>query len=447
MTIYFNLKTSEIHLTHLDASLYVDDLDPKLLHGKTVLMRVDFNVPIEGDRVLNDKRIRAALPTIQYLKQHGAKIVLMSHKGRPKGFDPKESLQPAATALSNLLETPVSFSRHLSGDFLKNEVTQLNPGQILLLENLRYRSEEEENQSKFSKELAGIADLYVNDAFGTAHRAHTSTEGVTHFLPAMGGFLIRKEIENLSQVLTRPRAGFTAIVGGAKISDKFKILERLIDRVETIVIGGAMANTFLKAQGHEMGTSLVEGEQVIKRVKAFLQQAEQKGVKIILPVDFAVAATKDPRKLSAEHPRKTVSADAVSFNEMALDIGEVSIQNIEEIIQNSTTVLWNGPMGYSEHLSFEAGTLRVAQAIAAQKARSDFMSVVGGGDSVTAIENAGIPEDAFTWVSTGGGASLEFLEGKTLPGIQALLKKGIFYRYLQFAFTWLLSTRYWYLLR
>lgn len=378
---------------------------------KRVLVRVDFNVPLtEAGQVSDDTRIVAALPTIHYLVENQAKVILMSHLGRPKGkVDLKYSLQPVATRLSELLGRPVAFAADCVGEVADAAVAQMSAGEVLLLENLRFHAEEEKNEAGFAKQLAALGDVYVNDAFGTAHRAHASTEGVTHYLqPAVCGFLLEKEIEFLGTALADPVRPFVAILGGAKVSDKIAVVRNLLGKVDSLLIGGGMANTFLAAQGKELGQSLVEKD-AIPLAQELLAQAVEQGVQIHLPLDAVVAPA-----LTAESAQ-TVSIDAVPQAEMVLDIGPATRQQFADVLADAKLIVWNGPMGVFERENFAAGTHALAEAVA----HSQAISIVGGGDSAAAIAQAGLT-DAITHVSTGGGASLEFLEGKELPGVAAL---------------------------
>lgn len=382
--------------------------------GKRVLVRVDFNVPLtEAGQVSDDTRIVAALPTIRHLTDNQAKVILMSHLGRPKGkVDPKYSLQPVATRLSELLGHPVAFASDCVGAKAEAAVAQMSAGEVLLLENLRFHAEEEKNEAGFAKQLAALGDIYVNDAFGTAHRAHASTEGVTHYLqPAVCGFLLEKEIKFLGTALADPERPFVAILGGAKVSDKIAVVRNLLGKVDSLLIGGGMANTFLAAQGKELGQSLVEKD-AIPLAEELLAQAAEQRVQIHLPLDAVVAPA-----LTAESGQ-TVPIDAVPQDEMVLDIGPATRQYFAAVLADAKLIVWNGPMGVFEREHFAAGTRALAEAVA----RSHAVSIVGGGDSAAAIAQAGLT-DAITHVSTGGGASMEFLEGKELPGVAALSER------------------------
>jgi len=395
--------------------LTVEDLD---LKGKHVLMRVDFNVPLESGKVANDKRIRAALPTIKYIINAGGKLILMSHLGRPKGKRvPELSLEPCATVLNALLGRKVEFVDDCIGKTVEDAVESLDEGDILLLENLRYYPGETENDPDFAAKLAQFGDVYVNDAFGTAHRAHASTEGVTHYISqCAAGYLMIKELDYLGGVLANPAKPFVAILGGAKISGKIDIISNLLPRVDNIIIGGGMAYTFLKAQGKEIGKSLLEADK-IDLAKELLVQG---GQKIILPVDCMVSDTFDfdARKVGA---LREVAADAIPADEFSLDIGPKSVEIFRSIISAAKTVLWNGPMGVFEIKDTAKGTFAIAHALAEATANG-ATTVIGGGDSASAIDQAGVA-DKVSHVSTGGGASLEFMEGKVLPGVAALTDK------------------------
>ena len=393
----------------------VKDLDVK---GKKVLVRVDFNVPLskeEKGKIADDARIKAAIPTIDYLSENGAKVVLMSHLGRPKGeANPEFALKPVADYLENVYGDQFKFipSPEVVDEKVKEEVNKLEDGQIALLENTRFRKEETKNGEDFAKELASLADLYVNDAFGTSHRAHASNVGVASILPSAVGFLIEKEIEVMGKDLEDPDHPFVSILGGAKVSDKIGVIENLITKVDTILIGGGMAYTFLKAQGIEIGKSLLEEDKMDLSLD-LIEKAKANGVEILLPVDVVIAD-----KIESGVDTEIVDINSIPEDKEALDIGPKTAELFAEKIKNAKTVVWNGPMGVFEIKEFSNGTNEVAKALA----DSDAVTIVGGGDSALAIEMAGLKEK-ITHVSTGGGASLEFLEGKDLPGISAIEDK------------------------
>jgi phosphoglycerate kinase len=390
--------------------LTVRDFDPQ---GKRVLMRVDFNVPIEDGRVRDDSRIRAALPTIAYLLEHGASIVLMSHLGRPKGkVSDSLRLRPVAQHLSELIKRPVPATGDAIGAGTVDAVKRLKPGEMLLLENLRFHAEEEANDPEFAAALASYGDIYVNDAFGTAHRAHASTVGVAEILPAYAGLLMEREIRNLSSLLEDPARPFAAVIGGAKVSDKIKVLESLLARVDKLVIGGGMANTFLAAQGYGVGKSLLERDRT-EDAERIMARAEERGVDLLLPTDVVVA--KEVTR-GAEH--KVVPVRKIPNSWSAVDVGPDSRAAFEAALADAQTVLWNGPLGVFEVPTFGDGTRSMARFLA-DRAQAGASVVVGGGDSVAAIEELGLASK-FTHISTGGGASLEFLEGRELPGIKVL---------------------------
>lgn len=377
--------------------------------GKHVLVRVDFNVPLSDGRISDDTRIRAALPTITWLIEHDAKVILASHLGRPKGkAHDVLRLAPVAEHLSALLRRPVKALPSISDASVLDAVDGMAHGDVILLENLRFDPGEEANDSEFAQQLAELADLYVNDAFGTSHRAHASTVGVANLIPAYLGLLMQREVEALSKLLDNPDRPFVAIIGGAKVSDKIEILEHLIARVDTILIGGGMANTFLKAQGFEVGTSLMEDDQ-LDTARTILGSAGSRSVEIILPTDVVVANSLDDER------SETVAVTNVPAGKAIFDIGAETATTFARRIADANTVLWNGPLGVAEHPSFAVGTRRVAEAVA----MSNGFTVVGGGDSIAAIEQIGLSSH-IDHVSTGGGASLEFLEGKSLPGIAVI---------------------------
>ncbi|NPV27238.1 MAG: phosphoglycerate kinase [Firmicutes bacterium] len=389
----------------------IRDLD---VAGKRVFVRVDFNVPVDDQNVItDDTRIRAALPTIIYLMEKGAKVILASHFGRPKGeVKEKYRLDPVARRLSELLGKPVRKANDCIGEEPKRMIAEMKPGDVLLLENVRFHPGEEKNDPEFARQLAELADVYVNDAFGAAHRAHASTAGVAELLPAAAGFLMEKEVEALSRVMSHPERPLLAIIGGAKVSDKIKLLENFLTKVDGLIIGGGMANTFLKAQGREVGKSLVEDEQ-LDFAQRLMEQARQRGVDLVLPVDVVIAD-----RMAEDALTRTVSVDEVPADWLILDIGPQSVREFTQQINRARTIIWNGPMGVFELEPFAKGTEGVAKALAAAKATT----VVGGGDSVAAVEKVGVA-DQITHISTGGGASLEFLEGRELPGVAALAAK------------------------
>lgn len=390
----------------------VEDLDVK---GKRVLVRCDFNVPLKDGEITNDKRIVAALPTIKYLMEQGAKVILCSHLGRPKGeYKPEFSLAPVAKRLSEYLgvDVPLAEDENVVGDNAKKMAADLQDGQVMLLENVRYRAEETKNEENFSKELASLADLFVNDAFGTAHRAHCSTTGVASYLPAACGYLIQKEIQFMGGALADPKRPLVAILGGAKVSDKIGVISNLIDKCDTIIIGGGMAYTFMKYLGHNIGTSLLEADWVDKAGE-MMQTAKDKGVKFLIPID-----NRCGKEYKEDTEVLVCKSDDIPDGWMGLDIGPKTEKLFADAIDGAGTVIWNGPMGVSEWDNFASGTIAVAKAIAG----SGAISIIGGGDSVAAVTKLGFA-DQMSHISTGGGASLEFLEGKELPGIAALQDK------------------------
>ena len=390
--------------------LTVRDLDAA---GKRVFVRVDFNVPLQDGKVTDDSRIRAALPTIKHLQQQGAKVILASHLGRPDGkVSDSFRLRPVGERLSLLLGRNVPVTGDALGAGTEDAIRRMRNGEVLLLENLRFHAEEERNDPKFAEALASYCDVYVNDAFGTAHRAHASTVGIAKLRPAYAGFLMEKEIANLGKLLENPERPFAAIIGGAKVSDKIKVLKNLLAKVDIMVIGGGMANTFLLAMGKPIGKSLAEPDRV-EDAKAILAAAEEKGVKVVLPVDVVVA-----KEVTRGTEYKTLAAEKVPASWHIVDLGKQSLANIEEALADVRTVLWNGPLGVFEIPSFAHGTKAIARFLAA-RAESGAAVVIGGGDSVAAIQQQGLA-DKMTHISTGGGASLEFLEGKELPGVTVL---------------------------
>ncbi len=388
----------------------VKDMEVK---GKKVLVRCDFNVPMEGGAIADDTRIQESLPTIQYLLEQGAKVILMSHLGRPKGGpDPKYTLAPVAKRLSELLGKEVLFASDTVGDDAKAKAAALQEGQVLLLENVRFAPEEEKNDPAFAKQLAALGEVFINDAFGTAHRAHASTAGIAEYLPAASGFLIEKEIDVIGKALDNPARPFAAILGGSKVSDKIGVIENLLSKVDLLLIGGGMAFTFLKAMGGEIGNSLCE-EDKLPLAKEMMEKAKQNAVILLLPTD-AVAA----ESFKEDAPHKVVEADKIPTGWMGLDIGPKTREQFAQALRDAGTIVWNGPMGVFEWDAFAEGTKAVAKAVA----DSSAVTIIGGGDSAAAVEKFGLA-DKMTHISTGGGASLEFLEGKTLPGIAALQDK------------------------
>ncbi|MGM8215267.1 phosphoglycerate kinase [Bacillaceae bacterium W0354] len=380
------------------------------LKGKKVLCRVDFNVPISDGEISDDTRIRAALPTINYLINEGAIVILASHLGRPKGKVVEElHLDPIAQHLSNLLEQRVFKTDDVYSEEVVQTVNELSEGDVLLLENVRFHPGEEKNDPELAKQFASLADIFVNDAFGTAHRAHASTEGVAHHLTAVSGFLLQKEIEVLGKALENPERPFTAIIGGAKVKDKIGVIDNLLDKVDHLLIGGGLSYTFIKAQGYEIGDSLLE-EDKIELAKQFLQKADEKGVKLHLPLDAVIAD-----EFSKDAKTEVVDIDSIPAGWQGLDIGPKTIEHFSSIIGDSKLIIWNGPMGVFEYEAFANGTKSVAEALA----KTDGYTVIGGGDSASAVEKFNFAEQ-MDHISTGGGASLEFMEGKTLPGIAAL---------------------------
>lgn len=382
------------------------------VRGKRVLVRVDFNVPVKDGVVGDDTRIRAALPTISYLVEHGAKVILMSHLGRPagEGYEEKFTLAPAAARLAELIEAPVVFASDTIGEDARAKTADLSEGSIVVLENLRFDKREKKNDPAFCEELASLADLYVNDAFGTAHRAHASTAGVAALLPSYAGFLLAGEVDTLSGMLDTPERPFVAILGGSKVSDKVGVIDALIDKADTIIIGGGMCFTFLLAEGKQVGTSLKE-EDWVERAGEMIQKAKATGVKLLLPVDIVAADA-----FAEDAAKVTCDADSIPEDMMGLDIGPKTEELYASAIAEGATVFWNGPMGVFEMKAFEHGTKAVAEAVAAN---TQAATIIGGGDSVAAVNKFGLA-DQMTFISTGGGASMELVEGKSLPGVEAL---------------------------
>jgi phosphoglycerate kinase len=389
----------------------VRDID---LAGKRVFLRADLNVPLDDGRITDDTRIRASLPTLVYLLEHGASVVLASHLGRPKGkVNDALRLKPVADRLSKLLRRPVRMTGDALGPGVMTAVDKLRPGNLLLLENLRFHAEEEANDPAFAEALAGMADVYVNDAFGSAHRAHASTEGITHYLPSVAGLLLEREVTALSTLLEKPPKPFHTLIGGAKITGKLEVLEALLSRCQALLVGGGMANTFLVAKGHALGKSLVETDQVTN-AERIIAEARRKRVRFMLPTDVVVAAQVHPR---AQH--EVVPVTEVPKDWSVVDIGPQTVAAYTAHLRKARTIFWNGPMGVFEMAPFAEGTNAIARFLAERTAKR-VITVVGGGDSVAAVEQLGLAEQ-MTHVSTGGGASLEFVEGKTLPGVAALL--------------------------
>ncbi|KAK1257541.1 hypothetical protein QJS04_geneDACA017780 [Acorus gramineus] len=384
------------------------------LKGKKVFVRVDLNVPLDDSlNITDDTRVRGAVPTIKYLMEHGSRVILCSHLGRPKGVTPKYSLKPLVPRLSELLGIQVDMADDCIGESVEKKVAALSDGRVLLLENVRFYKEEEKNDPEFAKKLASLADLYVNDAFGTAHRAHASTEGVTKYLkPAVAGFLMQKELDYLVGAVANPKRPFAAIVGGAKVSSKIGVIESLFEKVDILLLGGGMIFTFYKAQGYSVGSSLVE-EDKLDLAKALIEKAKAKGISLLLPTDVVIAD-----KFAGDANSKVVPASSIPDGWMGLDIGPDSIKTFNESLDTTKTVIWNGPMGVFEFEKFAAGTTAIAKKLAELSGKG-VTTIIGGGDSVAAVEKAGLA-DKMSHISTGGGASLELLEGKTLPGVLAL---------------------------
>ena len=389
----------------------VKDID---LKNKKVLVRCDFNVPMDENKNITDnRRIVAALPTIKYLLEQNCKVVLCSHLGRPKGeFKPEFSLKPVAKELSKLLGQEVIMAEDVIGEDAKNKAENLKNGEVLLLENVRFHREETDNDPEFAKKLASFGEVFVNDAFGTAHRAHASTEGVTKYLPAVSGFLIEKELKFLGEALENPERPFVAILGGSKVSDKIGVIENLLEKVDTLIIGGGMAYTFFKAQGYSVGDSLCEEDKCDLALE-IMEKAKEKKVKFLLPIDNKIG-----KEFKPDTESKTVKSTEIPNGWEGLDIGEETIKLYKEELQNAKTIVWNGPLGVFEFDQFAVGTNEIAKALG----DIDAIKIIGGGDSAAAVEKAGLA-DKMTHISTGGGASLEFLEGKKLPGIEALMDK------------------------
>ena len=383
------------------------------LKGKKVIMRADFNVPLNAQmEITDDKRIQGALPTINYILDQGASLILMSHLGRPKNEpDPKFSLAPVAKRLGELLKKDVQFNDdgEVVGEVTKAAAAALKPGQVLLLQNTRFRPEEKKNALTFAKDLAALGEVYVDDAFGSCHRAHASTVGIANYLPAVSGFLIQKELDFIGNALETPKRPFVAILGGAKVSDKIGVIKNLLEKVDILIVGGGMMYTFLKAQGYEVGTSLLE-EDKVELAKELIIKAKEKGVQFLLPVDAVVAPA-----FKADAKATNVKVDAIPSDQMGLDIGTETQKIFEKAILSAKTVIWNGPMGVFEFEAFAKGTIAVAKAMA----DSDAITIIGGGDSAAAVKQLGF-EAGMSHISTGGGASLEFMEGKVLPGIDVL---------------------------
>lgn len=395
--------------------LFIEDLD---LKGKKVLVRVDFNVPLnENLEITDDIRITSALPTIEKIIKDGGKAILMSHLGRPKGGpNPKYSLKPTSVRLGELLGKEVKLAPDCIGEEVKKMVDAMKDGDVLILENVRFHPEEEKNDAEFAKQLASLGDVYINDAFGSAHRAHASTEGITKYIGQnASGYLMKKELDYLGSAVENPKRPFTAILGGAKISGKIDVIQQLMSKVDNLIVGGGMGYTFYKAQGMEIGTSLLEADK-IDLAKEILEKAKSSGVNFLLPVDVVVASEFDNCSIS-----EVVPVNAIPADKMGLDIGPKTIEKFKEVILNSKTVVWNGPMGVFEFDNFAKGTNSIAEALV-EATEKGAITVIGGGDSAAAIKKAGL-DDKVSHVSTGGGASLEYLEGKVLPGVEALTNK------------------------
>ncbi|WP_304427290.1 phosphoglycerate kinase [uncultured Adlercreutzia sp.] len=390
----------------------IKTIDEGQFAGKRVLVRVDFNVPLDGDTVTDDTRIRAALPTIQKLVGDGARVILMSHLGRPagEGFEEKFSLRPAAARLAELVDAPVTFAEDTVGPDAQAKAAALADGEILVLENLRFDKREKKNDAAFCEELAALGDVYVNDAFGTAHRAHASTAGVAALLPAYAGYLMEREVSTLTGMLDEPKRPFVAILGGSKVSDKIKVIDALLDKADTLIIGGGMCFTFLAAQGKSVGTSLMEADWV-ERAADMMKKADDRGVALLLPVDVVAADA-----FANDARTAIVSVDEIPDDMMGLDIGPATAELYAEAIGMGKSVFWNGPMGVFEMPSYEAGTHRVAEAVADN---TEADTIIGGGDSVAAVNKFDLA-DKMTFISTGGGASMELVQGEKLPGVESL---------------------------
>ena len=390
----------------------IRDID---LKGKKVFVRCDFNVPLdENGNITDNRRIVAALPTIKYLLDQNCKIILASHLGRPKGeVNPKFSLKPVATELSKLLGKEVKLAEDVVGPSAKELTSNLKEGEIVLLENVRFDAREEKNDESLSKEFATMAEVFVNDAFGTAHRAHSSTAGVAEFLPAVSGFLIEKELEFLGSALENPKRPFVAILGGAKVSDKLGVIEALLEKVDKLIIGGGMAYTFFKSMGYSVGKSICELDK-LDLAQGLINKAKERNVKLVLPIDNVIA-----KEIAPDAENKVIDSDNIPEDWEGLDIGPKTVELFKEELKDAKTIVWNGPVGFSEYEIFANGTRSIAQALAKKE---DAVTIIGGGDSAAAIEKMGL-SDKMTHISTGGGASLEFLEGKKLPGIECLLDK------------------------
>ena len=385
----------------------IEDVDVK---GKRLFCRVDFNVPLEEGQITDDNRIRAALPTIRYLVEQGASLILASHLGRPKGQAVDElRLDPVAERLADLLGRSVFKADEVIGIEVEEKADELKEGEILLLENVRFHPGEEKNDPELARAFSGLADLYVNDAFGAAHRAHASTAGIAEYLPAVAGFLMKKELDTLGQALEDPERPFTAIIGGAKVKDKIGVIDNLLDKVDNLLVGGGLSYTFLKAKGLEIGKSLLE-EEKLDQAQAFMKKAEEQGVNLVLPADVVVSG-----EFSPDAPAETVDVESIPADKEGLDIGPKTREKFAEIIGSSQLVIWNGPLGVFEFDRFAEGTFAVAQAVA----ESDAASIIGGGDSAAAIQKSGLA-NRVDHISTGGGASLELMEGKVLPGVDVL---------------------------